>query len=126
VLTSRRGADAIEGWDALSRMKLAYAQSLPGMHLHLCKCDATSIAETRALIESLEAPLTGVILLTLVLSDALFLSQDAQSFQRVRDSKVTVYEALSHATDVGSLDFIVHFSSISGLLGFVGQANYAR
>ncbi|KAI0032769.1 hypothetical protein K488DRAFT_49166, partial [Vararia minispora EC-137] len=125
ILTSRHGPDALAAWDTLTRKKLAYLNSLSGLRLLLQKCDATSVEETKTLLSELDQPLGGCLLLALSLSDALFLKQTERGFNIVRESKVKAFEVLSSNIDITSLDFLVHFSSISGLVGYIGQSNYA-
>jgi hypothetical protein len=64
--------------------------------------------------------------MTLVLSDEAFFKQSTQSFKSVYDSKLAAFDAFSTHVDIGSLDFFVALSSISGLVGLRGQSNYAR
>lgn len=107
-------------------MKFAYLRSLQDLDLRLEACNASSASETAALIHSLQYPLGGVFLMTLVLSDALFVKQKQEDFETVRNVKQVSFDVIASQLDVNSLDFVVHLSSVSGLFGFVAQANYAR
>jgi len=126
ILTSRRGIAGTLDWDRTSLLKLSFLQSQPGIRLRLEKCDATDDASISSLLSTLTSPLGGCFILTLVLSDALFSNQTKDSFSAVRSSKQGVFDVLSGVTDVLSLDFVIHISSVSGLLGIPGQTPYAR
>jgi hypothetical protein len=65
------------------------------------------------------------MLLTAVLEDKMFASLTQDSFERVFDAKTGAFEALTHALDIASLDFLITFTSISGMFGSAGQTNYA-
>jgi hypothetical protein len=94
--------------------------------LRLEKCDATDVHSTSLLLNSLHKPIAGCFQMTLVLSDALFVKQTQAKFTAVRDSKITVFEVFAAAVHIASLDFYIAFSSLTGLLGYPGQSNYAR
>ncbi|KAK6966524.1 polyketide synthase [Favolaschia claudopus] len=126
TLTSRRGADSLDRMkDALSLAKIAFLEAQSDLELQLRKCDATNVDEMQALLNNLEVPVAGCFLMTLVLSDAPFLKQTQNAFSDVYASKLGVFEVLSRVADLKSLDFLVNFSSISGLVGIAGQTNYA-
>ncbi|KAJ7664517.1 hypothetical protein DFH06DRAFT_985983, partial [Mycena polygramma] len=126
VLTSRRGIASLDPErDAEALSKVTYLRNCADLVLRLEKCDATDPSMTFALFQSLPAPLAGVFQMTLVLSDALFLNQKPDSFTVVHDSKVKVFELIAAAIEITSLDFYVAFSSLAGLTGSPGQANYS-
>ena len=64
--------------------------------------------------------------MTLALSDGLFVNQSREDFRVVRESKIQSLEAFATVVDIKSLDFFIAFSSVAGLLGTIGQTNYAR
>ncbi|KAJ6517364.1 hypothetical protein C8R47DRAFT_960482, partial [Mycena vitilis] len=126
VLTSRRGLASLDPErDAEALAKVAYLRSRADLVLRLEACDATDASVTCALFQRLPAPLAGVFQMTLVLSDALFLNQKLDNFTVVHDSKVKVFELVAAAIEIASLDFYVAFSSLAGLTGSPGQANYS-
>ncbi|KAF7348045.1 Polyketide synthase [Mycena sanguinolenta] len=126
VLTSRRGMQSLDPvGDAITLAKLAYLESQEDLEIALERCDATSDREMSYLIDSLPLPIAGCFHMTLVLSDAPFFKQTADTFRTLSDSKLRVFEIFSNKVDVDSLDFFIAFSSISGLLGVMGQTNYA-
>jgi hypothetical protein len=80
----------------------------------------------KILLRGLPLPIAGCFHLTLVLSDALFFNQTRDTFRRVHDSKIKVFEVFAAQIAIESLDFFVALSSFCGLVGIPGQTNYAR
>jgi hypothetical protein len=106
--------------------KVMYLKSRDDLDLQLEQCDATNIDEMSSLLHSLQVPVAGCFHMTLVLSDAPFFKQTHETFHDVYDSKLKGIEAFSAQVSIESLDFFVALSSISGLVGLMGQSNYAR
>jgi hypothetical protein len=77
-------------------------------------------------LSTLAAPIAGCFLMTLALSDAFFANQTESAFARVRESKLGVLHTFSTLVNIESIDFLVGFSSVNGLIGLAGQSNYAR
>ncbi|KAJ6449449.1 hypothetical protein C8R45DRAFT_1084229 [Mycena sanguinolenta] len=126
VLTSRRGIESLDpNADAMTLAKVAYLESQEDLNITFERCDATSEKEMNYLLDSLSFPIAGCFHMTLVLSNAPFFKQTSDTFRALNDSKLGVFEIFSNKVDVDSLDFFVAFSSISGLLGVLGQTNYA-
>ncbi|KAJ7200302.1 hypothetical protein GGX14DRAFT_572065 [Mycena pura] len=126
ILTSRRGIASLDPQrDAEVLAKVAYLEGREDLVLRLEKCDATDARMMGILMNSIRVRLAGCFQMTLLLSDGLFLKQTGPNFTAVHDSKVKVFEVFAAAVDVHSLDFYIAFSSISGLIGGVGQSNYA-
>ncbi|KAF7336301.1 Polyketide synthase [Mycena venus] len=126
VLTSRRGLNSLDPIvDALSLAKLTYLKAQDDLDLRMEACDATDVHEMGSLLRDLPLPLAGCFHMALVLSDEAFFRQTQQSFRAVYNSKLKVFDAFSTHVDVQSLDFLVAFSSVSGLVGLIGQSNYA-
>lgn len=65
------------------------------------------------------------MLLSVLLNDRLFVSHTQESFERVFPPKVQAFEVLERVLDLNGLDFLVTFSSVSGMFGNAGQTNYA-
>lgn len=63
--------------------------------------------------------------MTLVLSDGLFANQTEDSIRRVVDAKWDSLKTLDAITPIQTLDFFVSFSSVSALIGNLGQSSYA-
>ncbi|KAJ7672416.1 hypothetical protein DFH06DRAFT_1363281 [Mycena polygramma] len=126
ILTSRRGFASLDPLkDALTLAKVAYLQQQDDLVLRLEQCDATDTDAMQGFVRGVQEPIAGCFQMTLVLSDALFLKQTEQSMRAVYDSKIKVFEVFAAQVDIESLDFFVAFSSISGLVGVIGQSLYA-
>jgi len=95
------------------------------LSIQLEACDATSVLGMRRLIDSVKEPLGGCFLMTLVLSDGLFTSQTEESIRRVVKAKWDSLTTLDTVAPIQTLDFCVSFSSVSALVGYYGQSNYA-
>ncbi|KAJ7622564.1 hypothetical protein DFH06DRAFT_1482051 [Mycena polygramma] len=126
VLTSRRGVSSLDPQkDSDTLCKLSYLRSRVDLDLQLERCDATDPNATSALLSGLRVPIAGCFQMTLVLADALFVNQVELQIRAVHDSKVQAFKVFAQIVDIKSLDFYVAFSSLSGLMGFSGQSNYA-
>ncbi|KAF8209013.1 hypothetical protein K438DRAFT_1960740 [Mycena galopus ATCC 62051] len=126
VLTSRRGLQSFDPIvDSLSLAKVTYLKGQDDLDLRMEACDATDAHEMGSLLRNLSLPLAGCFHMALVLSDETFFKQTQQSFKAVHDSKLKVFDAFATHVDITSLDFVVAFSSVSGLVGLMGQSNYA-
>ena len=78
-----------------------------------------------ALLGNLSAPLGGCMLMAALLNDRTFSSHTQETFDVVFPPKVDAFKILERVVDLNSLDFVVTYSSISGLFGNPGQTNYA-
>ncbi|KAJ7505787.1 hypothetical protein B0H11DRAFT_1707695, partial [Mycena galericulata] len=128
VLTSRRGIASLDPVDdAITLAKIGYLSGLEDLQLQLEACDGTRADQMGELVRRLSksAPIAGCFLMALVLSDAAFFDQTRATLDAVYDSKVKMLEVFASEVDITSLDFFVALSSISGLVGIAGQANYA-
>ncbi|KAJ7191756.1 hypothetical protein B0H12DRAFT_1246247 [Mycena haematopus] len=125
VLTSRTGPTRLRGpQNRVLRGAVNYLKSLPDLDLRLEACDASSVGSLTALISSLDRPLAGCMLTAVVLSNRLFMKQDAESFAVPFKPKTDAYFALEQAVAIEKLDFLVAISSMAGF-GVAGQTNYA-
>ncbi|KAL6863280.1 putative PKS/NRPS-like protein biosynthetic cluster [Amphichorda felina] len=123
VLTSRRGMEA-SGATALVD------------ELSQLGCKATVVAGDMANVESVqeilsmfhheERPLRGIVHTAGVLDDGVLSAMTPERCNVVYEPKIdgawNLHQQTQHMT---SLDFFVLFSSISGIMGTPGQANYA-
>ncbi|HEY1110123.1 MAG TPA: SDR family NAD(P)-dependent oxidoreductase, partial [Opitutaceae bacterium] len=82
---------------------------------------ARAVAEARSRFGSLH----GVLHTAGVLSDGFLLKKDLASAAQVLRPKLDGVHMLDEATAEEPLDFFVSFSSLAGLLGNVGQCDYA-
>ncbi|MFD8935720.1 type I polyketide synthase [Streptomyces sp. NPDC059578] len=121
VLTSRRGPEA-EGATEL-RAELAGL----GAHLDLVACDAAEREQLAALLADLPAqhPLTGVVHVAGLLDDGVLGAMTPERLHRVLRPKVDAAVHLDELTRDRELSAFVLFSSIAGVLGGMGQGNYA-
>ncbi|MFJ7905664.1 SDR family NAD(P)-dependent oxidoreductase [Kitasatospora sp. NPDC096204] len=117
LLVSRRGPDA-PGAAAL-------AAELDGVRI--AAVDVTDRAALAALVDGLpaDAALTAVVHTAGVLDDATIPALTEQRVRTVMAAKADAARHLHELTADRELDAFVLFSSISGLLGTAGQANYA-
>ncbi|CCM06132.1 uncharacterized protein FIBRA_08382 [Fibroporia radiculosa] len=125
IVTSRRGEDGLfTNGDVLARRIFEHLRSIQDLELRVCAVDATSTVEMRDLMHSLPAPLGGCMILTAVLSDRAFQNLTREDYSRVFAAKLGVLSVLQEVVDIPSIDFLVAFSSVSGLFGAGGQTNY--
>ncbi|MFE3738576.1 SDR family NAD(P)-dependent oxidoreductase, partial [Streptomyces sp. NPDC059134] len=121
LLVSRSGP-AAEGVDAFREELVGL-----GAHVDVTACDVTDRSAVEALLASVpeEYPLTAVIHTAGVLDDGVVTSLSAERLSDVLRPKVDAAWHLHELTrDVGLAAFVM-FSSVSGVMGSAGQANYA-
>ncbi|MFC8383321.1 type I polyketide synthase [Nocardia sp. NPDC057272] len=121
LLTSRRGFDA----DGAS--ELAAELSALGAQVDIAACDVGDRDALAALVAAIPAahPLTGVVHTAGVVEDALFSEHTPEHIPTVLRPKADAAWHLHEVTDGRPLAMFVMYSSIAGLLGNPGQANYA-
>ncbi|MEU3607768.1 SDR family NAD(P)-dependent oxidoreductase, partial [Streptomyces sp. NPDC035033] len=117
LLVSRRGPDAPGAAALLAELDGARAVAL----------DVTDRAALAGLIDGLpaDAPLTAVVHTAGVLDDATVTALTEERVRTVMGVKADGARHLHELTAHLRLDAFVLFSSVSGLLGTAGQANYA-
>ncbi|MEU5050467.1 SDR family NAD(P)-dependent oxidoreductase [Streptomyces sp. NPDC021096] len=121
LLTSRRGPQA-EGADAL-RDELAAL----GAQVTIAACDTSDRDALAALLATVPAahPLTAVVHTAGVASDGIVSSLRPEQVSSVLRPKVDAAWNLHELTRDMDLSAFVLYSSIAGLIGNAGQANYA-
>ncbi|MET9500100.1 SDR family NAD(P)-dependent oxidoreductase, partial [Streptomyces sp. NPDC006552] len=122
VLVSRRGPDA-DGARAL-----AAELEATGARVTLAACDVTDRRRLEELFGALDRDGDGpraVFHTAGVLDDRLLDRQDAAALAAAVAPKLTGATHLDHLTRGRDLDAFVLYSSVVGVLGNVGQANYA-
>ena len=124
-MTSRRGRKFIDS-DALplTKLEVTYLEKRHDFVLRIEARDATSSLATSQLMQSLEKPLGGAILMSMVISDGLFASQTEAGFKRVMDAKWGALSTFNDVQPIKNLDFFISFSSMAAVVGIAGQTNY--
>ncbi|KAF5371761.1 hypothetical protein D9758_003565 [Tetrapyrgos nigripes] len=128
VVTSRSGRESLvrtKNYPALRVMR--YLEGLEDLTLSVESSDVTSIDALRALLAKQTCHIGGCMLLAAVLEDQPFTATtpSPDSFDRVFASKVGAFDVLRKVINISTLDFVICFTSISGLFGSAGQTNYA-
>ncbi|MET9496624.1 SDR family NAD(P)-dependent oxidoreductase [Streptomyces sp. NPDC006552] len=121
VLTSRRGPDAPAAAELRAELTAAGAQ------VSVVACDVTSRAEVAALLAAVPPahPLTAVVHCAGVLDDGVVEALTEDRLDAVLAPKVRGAWHLHELTRHLDLSAFVLFSSVAGVLGTAGQANYA-
>ncbi|KDQ18683.1 hypothetical protein BOTBODRAFT_154644 [Botryobasidium botryosum FD-172 SS1] len=126
VLTSRSGTKSLKNTqDILGDRIYSYLRRCDDLTLRLEAVDAASKAATYALIQTITKPLGGCMLMSLVLRDGSFLQRTAEDFSSVFAAKTGAFHAFADIVSIPSLDFLITFSSVAGLLGNHGQTTYS-
>ncbi|TFY55679.1 hypothetical protein EVJ58_g8093 [Rhodofomes roseus] len=126
ILTSRSGtATLVPKNDYTALRLLAYLRSRKDLVLRTEAVDASSVEQTKDLVASIKKPLGGCMILTAVLIDRTFLTQTPDTFEAPFNAKVGAFDALERAIDIDTLDFMIAYSSVAGMLGNAGQTNYS-
>ncbi|MBB4910654.1 acyl transferase domain-containing protein/acyl carrier protein [Actinophytocola algeriensis] len=121
LLVGRRGMDTPGASELVAEL------SRLGAVVTVARCDAadrTALAEVLAAV-SQEHPLTAVIHTAGVLHDGVVTALSAEQLDRVLRPKVDAAVNLHELTRDCELSEFVLFSSLAGVLGRAGQANYA-
>ncbi|MFE5212552.1 SDR family NAD(P)-dependent oxidoreductase, partial [Streptomyces sp. NPDC056600] len=121
LLAGRRGPDAPGAPELVERLTAL------GAEVSLVACDIADRAALTALLGSVppEHPLRAVVHAAGVTADGTLESLTDEAFAQVRRPKSEAALLLHELTADLDLDAFVLFSSIAGLVGNAGQANYA-
>ena len=121
LLLSRRGPEAHGAPELQAELEAL------GAHVRILACDVSDREQLAGLIESLpaEAPLSGVVHAAGVLLDGVIASLTPARLDAVLAPKAHAAWHLHELTRHLPLRAFVLFSSASGLLGGMGQGNYA-
>jgi len=121
VLLGRRAASPAAS-EALQQLEQS------GVAVRTLRCDAAQHGELAAVLGQVREsmpPLRGVVHAAGVLDDGVLIQQNWDRFWRVMAAKIDGAWNLHLLTRDMPLDFFVCFSSVAGVLGSPGQANYA-
>ncbi|WP_328410832.1 type I polyketide synthase [Nocardia sp. NBC_00403] len=121
LLVSRRGERADGATELVAEL------SRSGAEVRIAACDVTDRDALRDVLSSLPAehPLTGVVHTAGVLDDGTFHTLAGDQVDRVFAPKADAAWHLHELTRDLNLSAFVMFSSIAGMIGSAGQANYA-
>ncbi|MDT5116455.1 MAG: mycoketide-CoA synthase, partial [Mycobacterium sp.] len=121
VLLSRRGPDAAGSADLIAELESA------GARVKVAACDAADRAALAAVFADIPAqhPLSGVVHAAGVLDDAMVTSLTPERVDPVLRAKIDAAWNLHELTRDLDVSAFVMFSSMAGLVGSSGQANYA-
>ncbi|MEV0363773.1 SDR family NAD(P)-dependent oxidoreductase [Nocardia fusca] len=121
VLAGRRGPDAP------GAAELAAELTALGAEVEVVACDAADRAALDTVLAAVpsEHPLTAVVHAAGVLADGLLAGMTPEQFATVLAPKVDAAWNLHRATAELDLSAFVLYSSIAGVIGNPGQANYA-
>ncbi|MFD8498154.1 SDR family NAD(P)-dependent oxidoreductase [Amycolatopsis sp. NPDC059657] len=119
VLTGRRGRDT-EGAAELEAELTAL-----GARVTIAACDVADHDQLAEVLDGLEHPLTAVIHAAGVLDDSTVAALDASRLDTVLRPKADGAWNLHKLTEHLDLGAFVLFSSVAGIVGNPGQANYA-
>ncbi|KID87248.1 Beta-ketoacyl synthase [Metarhizium guizhouense ARSEF 977] len=87
--------------------------------------DVSEMQDVETAISASPSPIGGVMQLSMVLRDCALLETTYHDWQAVQNPKVKGTWNLHRALINTRLDFFILFSSVAGLVGQPGQANYA-
>lgn len=104
---------------------LHFLQGLDDLTIRISAVDGTSVEDMQEFISSISLPIKGCILLAAVLRDHSFPSLTISDFKQVFAAKTGIYSVLAEVIELQALDFVISFSSVSGIFGGHGQANYS-
>ncbi|KAF4630892.1 hypothetical protein G7Y89_g7242 [Cudoniella acicularis] len=98
-----------------------------GCAVDLFEGDVTSFEDVRRVFKQATVPIRGLIQGSMVLRDKIYTSMTAEEFHQCISCKVEGTWNIHNASleQEQSLDFFTILSSISGVIGQKGQANYA-
>ena len=98
-----------------------------GCEAHFAAADAADADQLAAVVAAIPAahPLGAVIHTAAVLADTLVENLDHDRVEEVLRPKLDAAVHLHHLTETHNLTAFILFSSVAGVLGNPGQANYA-
>ena len=98
---------------------------IPGAEVRVVVLDVADEVAVRGALSNLPYPLKGVFHLAGELHDATAMRLTRAQIDAVLSGKLRGAEVLDRVTADQPLDLFVLFASLTGVIGFAGQANYA-
>ncbi|MEM7125457.1 MAG: SDR family NAD(P)-dependent oxidoreductase [Chloroflexota bacterium] len=126
ILSGREPRDR-SGLDEVREQQLAGLNQAGGTAVYL-QADISQLSDVQRVVEHIKeayGQLNGIIHCAGLLRDSLLINKTAEDLEAVLAPKVSGTLNIDAATQDEPLDFMVLFSSITGVLGNVGQADYA-
>ncbi|KAF7563661.1 hypothetical protein G7046_g476 [Stylonectria norvegica] len=96
-----------------------------GCEVHLVRGSVTEAADVARAVAESPRPLKGILQMTMVLHDQAWQKMTIDEWNGATAPKVKGTWNLHNETQSQNLDFFILFSSLSGIVGQPGQANYA-
>ncbi|KJZ70791.1 hypothetical protein HIM_09804 [Hirsutella minnesotensis 3608] len=120
IVPSRSGPSSPEAADVVSELQDR------GIHVVTLPCDVSDSSELEALVQDCAAlpPIRGCINSAMVLADGVFEGMTHEQWTQTLRSKVATSRNL-HRLLPRNMDFFILLSSLAGIYGSMGQANYA-
>ncbi|RDA92383.1 hypothetical protein CP533_4725 [Ophiocordyceps camponoti-saundersi (nom. inval.)] len=113
------------GDDADSYGKLCHELRNQGCSMTAVRGSVCNPSDVERAIKSATAPLKGIVNMSLVLRDNSILKMSLEEWKAATEPKVRGTWNLHQASLDQDLDFFLLFSSMCGIFGMPGQANYA-
>ncbi|KAJ8495115.1 hypothetical protein ONZ45_g12996 [Pleurotus djamor] len=126
VLTSRSGPPTrLERLEDKARYRvITYLQSRADLDLRAIQLDARHATAMRELVQSLPLKVEGCFFMTNSASDTLFVNTTPEDFSIAYQSTYGALSSLQASLNLGSLRFIIMFSSMAAVFGNGGQSPY--
>lgn len=125
VLLSRRSVNQ----GNINKTQETLRQEAPNLKLYAFQCDISERNAMANVAQSLRKlmlpPVRGIIQSATVLHDRVLERMTVEDWQRPLQTKLYGTRNLDEAFHSSSLDFFIMLSSLSGIVGTRGQANYA-
>ncbi|KAJ3496338.1 hypothetical protein NLG97_g2729 [Lecanicillium saksenae] len=113
------------GGENASDKRLLMELESQSCHVSVIKGSISTLSDVQWVMSSTSVPLKGIFNLSMVLHDASLLKMSLDEWNTATEPKVQGTWNLHQTSLSHTLDFFVLFSSMCGIFGMPGQANYA-